>query len=76
MGVALRDLDFDQWEWKEELKVLGLEDVSFGEYLKILICINITLKVLILSYLRFHTTCFGTSPFIVRNELTSTAKFL
>ena len=32
MGVALRDLDFDQWEWKEELKVLGLEDVSFGEY--------------------------------------------
>ena len=47
MGVALRDLDFDQWEWKEELKVLGLEDVSFGEYLKILICINITLKVLI-----------------------------
>ena len=41
MGLALGKLYFDQWQWKEELKVLGLEDLSFGECLYIHKVLNI-----------------------------------
>ena len=35
MGLGLNDVHFDQWEWKEELKVLNFEEVSFGEWLRL-----------------------------------------
>ena len=45
MGLALGPFGFDQWQWKEELKVLGLEDVSFGECLNIQ-CIHFLMNTL------------------------------